>query len=139
MLGVFRLSPSDLRCNLLALQSVYNTVQFRKRCQMNDQLKFYVLRSQEFNSWFVEQTKPTQILILARLHRISVEGHFGTTNYFDNIIELKWTSGLRIYTARIGQMVIVVLGGGNKNGQNKDIKKAKKTLEKIKKSYLGSP
>lgn len=104
---------------------------------MTKQLKFQVLRSQEFNEWFDRQTSPTQGLILARLHRISVEGHFGTTNYFDDLIELKWTSGLRVYTARIGQMVIVVLGGGNKNGQNKDIKKAKKTLEKIKKSYLG--
>ncbi|MBK7962225.1 MAG: hypothetical protein IPK04_14220 [Bdellovibrionales bacterium] len=105
---------------------------------MNLPLKFQVLRTQEFNEWFDSQTNPTQGLILARLHRISVEGHFGTTNYFDDLIELKWTSGLRVYTSRIGQMVIVILGGGNKNGQNKDIKKAKKTLEKIKKSYLGS-
>jgi putative addiction module killer protein len=106
---------------------------------MDKQLKFQVLRSKEFNSWFEEQTKPTQGLILARLHRVSVDGHFGTTNYFDDLIELKWVSGLRVYTARIGQMVIVVLGGGNKNGQSKDIKKAKKTLEKIKKSFIGSP
>ena len=97
---------------------------------MNLQLKFQLLRTQEFNEWFDQQTKPTQGHILARLHRISVEGHFGTTNYFDDLIELKWTSGLRVYTSRIGQMVIVVLGGGNKNGQDSDIKKARKILKK---------
>jgi putative addiction module killer protein len=53
------------------------------------------------------------------------------------MIELKWKSGLRVYTARVGQMVIVVLGGGNKNGQDKDIQKAKKVLGKIKGSIIG--
>lgn len=81
-------------------------------------LKFQVLRTQVFNEWFDKQSKPIQGLILARLHRISVEGHFGTIKFFDDLIELKWTSGLRVYTSRIGHMVIVVLGGGNKNGQS---------------------
>ncbi len=54
------------------------------------------------------------------------------THFFDGIIELKWKSGLRIYTARIGKVVIIVLAGGTKNGQSKDIKKAKKLLEKVK-------
>ena len=100
-------------------------------------LKLQVLRSQEFNEWFECQTETVQSLVLARLHRISVDGHFGTTNHFDGLIELKWKSGLRVYTARIGQMVIVVVGGGNKNGQNKDIQKAKKVLNKIKSSFIG--
>lgn len=104
---------------------------------MDQQLKFQVLRTQEFDSWFRDQPEAVQGLILARLHRISVDGHFGFTNHFDEMIELKWKSGLRVYTARIGQMVIVVLGGGNKNGQNKDIKKAKKVLGKIKDSFIG--
>jgi putative addiction module killer protein len=104
---------------------------------MDQHLKFQVLKSQDFNDWFETQTVATQGLILARLHRISIEGHFGFINTFDGLIELKWKSGLRIYTARIGQMVIIVLGGGNKNGQSKDIKKAKKILNKIKISTLG--
>jgi uridylate kinase len=33
--------------------------------------------------------------------------------------------------------VAIVLGGGNKKGQSKDIKKAKKLLGKIKNSYIG--
>lgn len=106
---------------------------------MDQYLKFQVLKSQEFSDWLDLQNVATKGLILARLHRISVEGHFGFINTFDGLIELKWKSGLRVYTARIGQMIIVVLGGGNKNGQDKDIKKAKKLLNKIKNSTLNSP
>jgi putative addiction module killer protein len=73
-----------------------------------------------------------------RLDRIAIDGHFGVTNFFDGIIELKWKSGLRIYTARLGQVVIVVLAGGTKHGQSKDINKAKKLLEEIKGSGFTS-
>lgn len=100
-------------------------------------LKFQVLKTQEFNQWMNSQTDVVQSLILARLLRISVDGHFGVTNHFDGLVELKWKSGLRVYTARIGQMVIVVLGGGNKNGQSKDIKQAKKVLNKVKDTIIG--
>lgn len=103
-----------------------------------DSLKFQVLKTQEFNVWLSSQTDVVQSLILARLHRISVDGHFGMTNHFDGLVELKWKSGLRVYTARIGQMVIVVLGGGNKNGQSKDIRQAKKVLTKVKDTVIGS-
>lgn len=105
---------------------------------MDEHLKFQVLRTQEFNNWLYDKPETIRSLILARLHRISVDGHFGVTNHFDGMIELKWGSGLRVYTARIGQMIIVVLAGGNKNGQSKDIKKAKKILSKIKESFIGS-
>ena len=57
---------------------------------MDQQLRFQVLKSQEFMEWFEAQTEAVQGLVLARLHRISVEGHFGVTNRFDNLIELKW-------------------------------------------------
>jgi putative addiction module killer protein len=73
-----------------------------------------------------------------RLDRIAIDGHFGVTNFFDGIVELKWKSGLRIYTARLGQVVIFILAGGTKNGQNKDIKKAKRLLEEIKGSGFTS-
>lgn len=103
---------------------------------MDLHLKFQVLKSQEFNIWFETQSEAVQTLVNVRLNRISIDGYFGTTNHFDGLIELKWKSGLRIYTARIGHTVIVVLGGENKNGQQKDINKAKKVLSKIKSTNL---
>ena len=92
-------------------------------------MKFQVIRTPEFEEWFSEQTFKTQTLIRSRLSRIEDEGHFGFVNAFDGLVELKWASGLRIYTARIGNELILILLGGNKNGQEKDIAKAKRILK----------
>jgi putative addiction module killer protein len=93
---------------------------------------FTILRTNHFEEWFGKQDRETKAKVQMRLDRIAMDGHFGVINFFDGIVELKWKSGLRIYTARLGQIVIVVLVGGTKHGQSKDIKKAKRLLEEIK-------
>jgi putative addiction module killer protein len=92
---------------------------------------FQIEKTPDFDEWFSKQDLMIRTKIEIRFNRIINDGHFGTTNRFDGIIELKWKSGLRIYTSRIGRTIIIALGGGNKNGQSKDIKKAKKILEEI--------
>jgi len=89
---------------------------------------FEILKTAEYLEWFGEQTRKTQVIVDARLQRIALEGHFGTINTFDGLIELKWPIGLRIYTHRIGNCTLIILLGGNKNGQDRDIRKAKKIL-----------
>jgi putative addiction module killer protein len=101
-------------------------------------IAFTVLRTNDFEEWFKDQDKETKAKVQMRLDRIAIDGHFGVTNFFDGIIELKWKSGLRIYTARLGQVVIIALTGGKKHGQSKDIKKAKRLLEEIQGSGLTS-
>lgn len=101
-----------------------------------DKVSYKLYRTPEFDLWFYNQTTSTQDLILARLNRISLVGHFGTINYFDGMIELKWKSGLRVYLVRFKNQIIVVLGGGNKNGQSKDIRKAKILAQEIKDDYI---
>ena len=81
--------------------------------------------------WFLGLPEKTQLIINARLQRIENDGHFGTINTFDGLIELKWKSGLRVYTHRFETTLVIVLLGGNKNGQSKDIKQAKKVLKNI--------
>ena len=49
-------------------------------------------------------------------------GHFSSVKYYDGLMELKWKSRLRIYLVRTEKIVLVSLGGGTKNGQDKDIK-----------------
>ncbi len=60
--------------------------------------------------------------------------HYGHAKKLSSVLsELKFNNGNRIYfTEKIinGKTVILILGG-NKNGQEKDIKKAQKTAEKI--------
>ncbi|NGX61581.1 MAG: hypothetical protein K940chlam9_01068 [Chlamydiae bacterium] len=44
--------------------------------------------------------------------------------------ELRWKNGRRIYFSFIPEKKILLLLGGNKNGQDKDIRKAKSLLKK---------
>ncbi len=86
-------------------------------------------RTTDFVEWFNEQSDKTQSLIIARFSRIQLAGHFGVVKPVgDGVYELKWKSGLRVYFGYLAKTNILVLIGGNKNGQNQDIKKAKKIL-----------
>lgn len=95
-------------------------------------ITYEVYKTDLFIKWISKLPAPLQTQIQMRLDRIIGTGHFGTYNFFDEIIELKWKSGLRVYTARIDKNKIAVLNGGTKNDQQKDIKKAKKILKAIK-------
>ena len=78
----------------------------------------------EFNEWFEGQDEKVKGLVRARFSRIELAGHFGTVKYLDDgVYELKWKNGLRVYFGYLEKTKVLVLLGGNKNGQNKDIKK----------------
>ena len=47
------------------------------------------------------------------------------------LIELRWLNGIRVYSFLWGDSVIIALYGGNKNGQDKDIRKAKKIRDEV--------
>ena len=89
-----------------------------------------VVQTEDFKEWFKNLDKHTQRIVDARLERIQSENHFGTVNCFDGLTELKWKSGIRVYTVEVRPNLILLLGG-NKNGQAKDIRKAKKLLAQI--------
>lgn len=108
-----------------SLQNVRNSVQS-------------VLMTDHFEKWLEKQDKRILGKVQLRLNLIILNGHFGVINFFDGIIELKWKSGLRIYTSRLSAGLIVVLAGGTKNGQDKDIKKAKRLLKEIKEGDFAS-
>ncbi len=95
---------------------------------------YCIYRTAEFRSWYVKQTERAQVQIDSRLSHIQDEGHFGDHKFVGSkdsaIWELKWKSGRRIYFAYIPKNNVLLLLGGNKNGQSKDIKKAKSLLKK---------
>jgi putative addiction module killer protein len=69
---------------------------------------------------------------VARLLRIQEFGHFDDARYLgDGLAELRWKSGVRVYFSRIadehGKAVLLILGG-TKHGQKKDISKARLLL-----------
>lgn len=85
-----------------------------------------LLQTDEFESWYKGLNLKTKAIVNARFKRIREEGYFGWVKKFDGLTELKWTSGLRIYVLELETETLMILLGGNKNAQEKDIKEAKK-------------
>ena len=85
-----------------------------------------------FDDWFKNiQEMHTRAKILTRLDRLKL-GNFGDCKSLgDRIAELRiyYGPGIRIYYSKIGRKVILLLCGGDKSSQAKDINKAKKYLK----------
>ncbi len=80
-------------------------------------------------TWFKRLKLKEAGQVEARLKRITDEDHFGNAKDLgDGLWELKFNNGNRIYYARTGKTELTLISGGNKNGQDKDIKKAKSLL-----------
>jgi putative addiction module killer protein len=95
--------------------------------------KYVVYETDEYADWLKIQTLKSQRQILGRILSIEEDGHFGHHKYLKNIDlwELKFNDGRRIYYVIIPASKMILLFGGNKNGQDKDIKQASKILRKI--------
>lgn len=94
------------------------------------QQQYDVLKTDEFINWLENQPPKTRAIVTARLDLVSI-GHFGNHKRFDGLIELRWVNGIRVYSFIWGSSIVVALYGGNKNGQSKDIKKAKKIRDEV--------
>lgn len=73
----------------------------------------------------------TRAKILTRLDRLKL-GNFGDCkNLEDGVSELRihYGPGIRIYYAKTGNKIILLLCGGDKSSQNRDIVKAKDYLK----------
>lgn len=96
---------------------------------------YTVIETKEYKDWFNKQNAKEQGLIHSRISRIRLFGHFGLAKKLDrNLAELKWSKGRRIYfsvTMEADGRIVVLLLGGNKNKQQRDIEKAKNILMKL--------
>ena len=81
-----------------------------------------------FEEWYDSlRDKITKVRVRRRLDRIEL-GNFGdTASVGEGIFELllHFGSGYRVYFARVGNTIIVLVGGGDKSSQKKDIAQAK--------------
>jgi putative addiction module killer protein len=105
---------------ILLYSAIYRTIILRM-------VKYTVYQTEEYNKWFKMQNLKSQRQVLHRVSMIETDGHFGHYKRLINagIWELKFNDGRRIYYALvIEQYKVILLFGGNKNGQEKDIKKA---------------
>ncbi|OQY02287.1 MAG: addiction module antitoxin RelB [Desulfobacteraceae bacterium 4572_130] len=95
---------------------------------------YEILYTAVYEEWFEklkDRTAKTRILV--RLARIE-NGNFGTIKQLtSNLFELKlvYGSGYRIYYTIQDNIVVLLINGGDKSSQQKDIKKAKELLKEI--------
>jgi putative addiction module killer protein len=91
-----------------------------------------IQRTDEFKSWFEQQTEKAKAQIDARLKNIELFDYFGDHKALgEKLLELRWKNGRRVYYSLVVRDALtLVLLGGFKNAQEKDIKKARKILER---------
>jgi putative addiction module killer protein len=100
----------------------------------NDDMEKEIKATNHFNKWF-KGLKDVAVKrkVLARLDRLKND-NFGDFKRIDNnLFELRFFfgSGLRIYYAIRSKQVILLLVGGDKSSQSKDIKQAKQILDEL--------
>lgn len=94
-------------------------------------MQINVEQTPEFITWFSSLSIKEKLQIDSRIQRIRDHSHFGDVkNLGDGLAELRWKNGKRIYFTKTGTTVILLLNGGLKNAQKKDIQKARILLER---------
>jgi putative addiction module killer protein len=90
-------------------------------------MKHVVLITDEFEDWLNEESAKSRVQVAKRIYNIKEEGYFGDHKQVrDHLWELRWNNGRRIYYSLIPKSQVLLLLGGNKNGQNKVINQADK-------------
>lgn len=97
---------------------------------------YFIEKTLEFDKWLRKlKDFRAKAKILFRIQRIESEGYFGDCKLVgDGVRELKinYAKGYRVYFKEKDGKIIILLIGGNKSTQQKDIEKAKEILKKIK-------
>ena len=95
---------------------------------------YEVRTTQEFDDWLDNLRNRTAVLrISARIDRVE-QGNLGDTKSITNeISELHFFfgSGYRVYYTIKEKVIILLLNGGDKSSQKRDIKLAKEILDQI--------
>jgi putative addiction module killer protein len=95
---------------------------------------FTVLQTQEFQRWLDGlRDRRAQVRIAARL-RLAEAGNLGDWKSVGGDVSemrINFGPGYRLYFTRRGSILIVMLAGGDKSSQVKDIRRAQKILEEL--------
>jgi len=98
---------------------------------------YFIEKTVAFDKWMRKlKDLRAKAKILFRIQKIESDGHFGDCEPVgDGVFELKinYAKGYLIYFNEKDGKIIILLIGGDKSTQQKDIEKAKDILKKIKK------
>jgi len=97
---------------------------------------YFIEKTVEFDKW-LKKLKDLRVKakILFRVQKIENDEHFGDSKPVgDGIYELKinYAKGYRVYFKEKNRKIILLLIGGDKSTQQRDIEKAKEIWRKIK-------
>jgi putative addiction module killer protein len=97
---------------------------------------YFIEKSNEFDKWLRKLNDlAAKAKILFRIQKIESDGHFGDCKPVGNgISELRvnFAKGYRVYFKEKDGKIIILLIGGDKSSQKKDIKRAKEIWNKLK-------
>ena len=100
----------------------------------NQTMKYTLQSTQSFDRWFKHlKDKTVKNKILARFLRVQ-NGNFGDIKKINaDLFEMRcfFSNGIRIYYAHKQTTIILLLVGGDKSTQSKDIKKAHAILNAL--------
>lgn len=95
---------------------------------------FTVLQTEEFVAWLDDlKDKRAQVRIAARL-RQAESGNLGDWQPIEGEVSemrMDYGPGYRLYFARRGRIIIVILNGGDKSSQKRDIRRALKLAAEL--------
>ena len=98
---------------------------------------FIIEKTDEFDKWLRKlKDLKAKAKILFRIQKLEIDEHFGDCEHIGNgIRELKinYARGYRVYFKESDGKIIILLIGGDKSTQQRDIEKAKQILKRIKK------
>ncbi len=95
---------------------------------------YSIIETEQFTRWLESiKDRVTRVRLQLRLRKASL-GNLGDHKPVgDNVWEMRevFGSGWRMYCILHGSAVIMMLGGGNKSSQNKDIERAKALAQEL--------
>jgi putative addiction module killer protein len=73
---------------------------------------YTIYNTLEYDEWLNEETVKSQVQVRSRIANIQDEGHFGDhKSLSDEVCELRWKNGRRVYYAEIPEKQIILLLG----------------------------
>jgi putative addiction module killer protein len=96
---------------------------------------FFIEKTIEFDKWLRKlKDFKAKSKILFRIQKIESDGHFGDCKSVgEGIMEMRinFARGYRVYFKEVDGKIILLLIGGNKSTQQRDIAKAKTIWKKL--------
>ena len=99
---------------------------------------YEILKTEEFDKWLRKlRDKRAVAKMLLRIQRIEEFGNFGDCESVggeSRELRVHYAKGYRVYLSERGKTIVLLINGGTKTSQSRDIKRAQ-TILKIYKSH----